>query len=195
MLKHSVKSAFGSGLFVFFVVSWDFHPQSKLMSLSGGESSCDTEPTMECLAEVHGIDTEFCQKKCLKPSCKYWNVLNSASGGLTSDPHPALVGSQGRVAWWRPSRFTAKVAVSQLGATQPRWVWRPQIGWQLLPCNPPFGIVTIVMLSAMVASWHPTGATLAEGRSGTLSCNPSQDPKPVFRKKLFSVEYWGCTRI
>ena len=25
---------------------------------------------------------------------------------------------------------------------------------------------------AMVASWHPTGATLGEGRSGTLSCNP-----------------------
>ena len=25
----------------------------------------------------------------------------------------------------------------------------------------------------MVAGWHPTGATLAEGRSGTLSCNPA----------------------
>ena len=42
-------------------------------------------------------------------------------------------------------------------------------------CNPPFEIVTVLILSAMVASWHPSGATLAEGRSGTL-CNPVQSP-------------------
>ena len=47
------------------------------------------------------------------------------------------------------------------------------IGWQLLPCNTPFGIVTVLILSAMVASWHPTGATLAEGWPGTLPCNPA----------------------
>ena len=47
-----------------------------------------------------------------------------------------------------------------------------QTRWQLPPCNPPFGIMTVLILSAMVASWHPTGATLVEGRSGTLSCNP-----------------------
>ena len=29
-------------------------------------------------------------------------------------------------------------------------------------------------VSAMVISWHPTGATLVEGRCGTLSCNPTQ---------------------
>ena len=29
-----------------------------------------------------------------------------------------------------------------------------QIGWQLLPCNPPFGIVTVfLILSAMIGSW------------------------------------------
>ena len=28
-------------------------------------------------------------------------------------------------------------------------------------------------LSATVASWLPIGATLAEGRSGTLPCNPA----------------------
>ena len=50
-----------------------------------------------------------------------------------------------------------------------------QIGWQLLPCNPPFGIVTdLISVSwLVVASWHPTGATLAEGWSGAL-CNPAQ---------------------
>ena len=30
-------------------------------------------------------------------------------------------------------------------------------------------------VTAMVASWHLTGATLPEGRSGTLSCNPALD--------------------
>ena len=49
-----------------------------------------------------------------------------------------------------------------------------QIGWQLLLCNPPFGTVTVLSLSATVASWHPTGAPLAESRSGTLSCNPAE---------------------
>ena len=41
-------------------------------------------------------------------------------------------------------------------------------------CNPPFGIVTVVILNAMVASWHPIGAALVEGQSGTLSFNPAQ---------------------
>ena len=35
-------------------------------------------------------------------------------------------------------------------------------------------VVTVLILSATVASWHPTGATLAEGQSETLSCNPAQ---------------------
>ena len=36
------------------------------------------------------------------------------------------------------------------------------------------GMVTVLILSAVVASWHyPIGAALAEGRSGMLSCNPA----------------------
>ena len=35
--------------------------------------------------------------------------------------------------------------------------------------------MTVLILSAMVASWHPAGAALmTEDRSGTLSCNPAQ---------------------
>ena len=49
-----------------------------------------------------------------------------------------------------------------------------QIGCRFLPCNSSFGIVTVLLVSAMVASWHPTGAALAEGRSRTSSCNPAQ---------------------
>ena len=44
------------------------------------------------------------------------------------------------------------------------------------------------MFSATVASWHPPGAALAEGRSGTLSCNPTQAPQAVFRE-VISAEY------
>ena len=40
----------------------------------------------------------------------------------------------------------------------------------------------------MVASWHPADAALAEGRSGTLSCNPAQAPQAVLRE-VFSAEY------
>ena len=49
----------------------------------------------------------------------------------------------------------------------PDWVTTPAVQPHLV------GIVTVLIFSAMVASWHPTGVTLAEGRSGTLSCNPS----------------------
>ena len=54
-----------------------------------------------------------------------------------------------------------------------------------LSCNPPFGIVTVLMVSAMVASWHPTGATLAErvGVGRTLSCEPAQLP-PVLLMRI-----------
>ena len=53
-----------------------------------------------------------------------------------------------------------------------------------------FGIVTVLMLSAMVASWHPTGATLAEGRSGIWCCRanqpciPTLDPRARSKKSL-----------
>ena len=43
-------------------------------------------------------------------------------------------------------------------------------------------IVTVLIVSAVVASGHPTGAALAEGRSGTLSCNPTQ-PSPELAPK------------
>ena len=55
-----------------------------------------------------------------------------------------------------------------------------QIGRQLLPCSPPFGIVTVLILSPIITSWHPTGATLAQGRSGTMLCNPAQNHVPRF---------------
>ena len=48
-----------------------------------------------------------------------------------------------------------------------------RIGRQLLPCNPRFwGSGSFNFMVA--TSWHPTGATLAEGRSGTLSLSCSQ---------------------
>ena len=63
--------------------------------------------------------------------------------------------------------------VSQSRAIQPRctdapdWVTTSAIEATFL------GIVTVLILSGTVASWHPAGATLAEGLSGTLSCNPA----------------------
>ena len=50
-----------------------------------------------------------------------------------------------------------------------------QTGWQLVPCGTPFGIVTVFILSATVASWHPTCATLAEGRSGGVVVQSSPE--------------------
>ena len=48
-----------------------------------------------------------------------------------------------------------------------------QIGWQLPPCNPPFRIVTCLMLSAMVASWRPTGANFGGGSDWDVVVQPS----------------------
>ena len=56
-------------------------------------------------------------------------------------------------------------------ATQPRCTDVPD--WVTTSAvQPTFGgLVTVCILIAMIASWHPTGATLAEGRrSGMLSC-------------------------
>ena len=39
----------------------------------------------------------------------------------------------------------------------------------------PVRIVTVLILNAMVASWHPAGATLAESWSWMLSCNLALD--------------------
>ena len=56
------------------------------------------------------------------------------------------------------------------------------------------GIVTILILSAVVVSWHPTGATLAaEGRSGTLSCNPAQADLVTCCSGTEAVLVWRCS--
>ena len=49
--------------------------------------------------------------------------------------------------------------------TQPRCI--DVSGWVTTSAvqNPPFEMVTVLILSATVARWQPTGATLAEGRS------------------------------
>ena len=86
-------------------------------------------------------------------------------------------GFQGWVARQRPSRFTAKVAESPSvsscnlspDARRPIWVTTSVAQPTLF-----FGKVTVKNLNAMVDSWHPTSANLAEGRSGTLLCNPAQ---------------------
>ena len=67
-----------------------------------------------------------------------------------------------------------------------------QIGWQLLPCNPSFGIATVLISIATVASLHPTGATLAEGWSGTLSCNPTQTTK--WMQVTFKGKSYNCSK-
>ena len=70
--------------------------------------------------------------------------------------------------------------VRQSRATQPRYTDVPDWVKTTSAMQPAFlGIVTVLMLSAMVASWHPTGATLAEGRSGTSSCNRALDANRV----------------
>ena len=86
---------------------------------------------------------------------------------------------QGRVARQLPSRFTAKVAEEPpVSCTQlsqdapldvPDWVITSTVRTHI------FRIVTVFILTAMGASWHPTGATLAESWSGTMSCNPAQE--------------------
>ena len=55
--------------------------------------------------------------------------------------------------------------VRQSRATQPRSTDVPDWGTSLCRGTHLSGIVTVLILSAMVASWHPTGATLAEGGS------------------------------
>ena len=54
--------------------------------------------------------------------------------------------------------------------------WRPILGDNVCGATHLYGIVTVIMLIAIFVSWHPAGATLTEGRSGTLSCNPAQNP-------------------
>ena len=82
--------------------------------------------------------------------------------------------SQGWVARQRPSRFTANGAESPpVSCNSAQVHCRPRLGDNFCHANPHFGIVT-VFLSAVVATWHPTGTTLAEGRSGMLACNPAQ---------------------
>ena len=75
-------------------------------------------------------------------------------------PWTVLVSSAllSRVARPRPSRFTAKVAESPpVSCNSAQMRWRPRFWWQLLPCNSLFGTVTILILNAMVAIWHPAG--------------------------------------
>ena len=89
----------------------------------------------------------------------------------------------GWLARQRPSRFTAKMAGSPpVSCNSAQTHWPSQAGWPLLPCKPTFWIVTVLIcLSAMVASWLPTGALLVEGRSGTLSGQPSPGSQPLKR--------------
>ena len=74
--------------------------------------------------------------------------------------------------WWQKVR--------QFRATQPRCTDVPShnyFGDNFCQQKYTFwSIVTVLILSVMVAGWHPTGATLVEGRSGTLSCNPALIP-------------------
>ena len=87
-------------------------------------------------------------------------------------------------------RFTAKVAVSPpISCNSAQYALTSQIlGDNLCRANPPFGIVSFhFKCLAMVASWHPTGAPLAEGWSGMLSCNPAQDFPPGGSPMLSTV--------
>ena len=59
-------------------------------------------------------------------------------------------------------------SASLIRATQPRCTDFPP-DWVTTSAVQP-----IFWDSDMVTSWHPTGATLAEGWSGTLSCNSAQ---------------------
>ena len=61
------------------------------------------------------------------------------------------------------------------------------IWWQLLPRSPPLGIVAVFILSGVVASWHPTCATLSKGRSGDVVVQPSPGRKHVFASRVHCV--------
>ena len=56
--------------------------------------------------------------------------------------------------------------VRQFRATQTRCLHSPRLSDNFCRAKPPFGIATVLMSSAMVASWYPSGATMSEGRSG-----------------------------
>ena len=81
--------------------------------------------------------------------------------------------NQGRVAWRRSSRFTAIVprwqTVCPVSYNSSRMHWRLRLGDYFCRATPPFGRVTVFIWSAMVASGHPTGEALVDGRSP--SCN------------------------
>ena len=96
----------------------------------------------------------------------------------------ATGGGLGRVVRQRPSRFTAESTQSR--ATQPRCIDVPD--WVTTSAVQPtlWGVVIGLIVSVMVASWHPIGATLAEGRSGTLSVQPS----PVAQWVRRGVRFW-----
>ena len=87
-------------------------------------------------------------------------------------------GDLGRVARQRPSQFTAKVSESPLvSCNSAQMLWRPRLADNFCRATHLLGIVTVSILSATVTSWHPTGVSLVEGRSRTLSCKPEN---PLF---------------
>ena len=81
----------------------------------------------------------------------------------------------------------------QSRATQPRCIDVPDLGDNFCRATHLVGIVTVLILSAMVGSWHPTGASLAEGRSGTLSCNPAQELETLLGSQ--SKASWADLRL
>ena len=51
--------------------------------------------------------------------------------------------------------------------------------------------MTVLILNAAVVSSHPSGATLAEGRSGDLSCYPTQPIIIAPWESTVAVSTWG----